>query len=63
MNAVFTLIMTSVLRIIYKGYDALGSVLIRMAVNFPKEKVPIPPIGDRKLLLMSATDIADMVSK
>jgi len=60
-NAVVTLIMTSVLRIIYKGYDALGSVLIALSVKYPKEKVVLPPIGDRKLLLMSASDIADMI--
>lgn len=59
-NAVFSLIMASVLRVIYKGYDALGSVLLAISVK-SKEKVPIPPIGDRKLLLMSVTDIADMV--
>ncbi|ODM98661.1 Fatty-acid amide hydrolase 2 [Orchesella cincta] len=53
--------MTSVLRIVYKGYDALGSVLIALSVRNTKEKVPIPPIGDRKLLLQSASDIAEMI--
>lgn len=62
-NAVFTLIMSSFLRIIYKGYDALGSMLISLTVRNQKEKIPVPPIGDRKVLLLSASDMAHMVIK
>ncbi|ODM91859.1 Fatty-acid amide hydrolase 2 [Orchesella cincta] len=52
--------MISVLRIIYKICHVFGSVFIAVRQKHKVEDA-IPPVGDRKLLLLSASDIAEMI--
>ncbi|CAG7815292.1 unnamed protein product [Allacma fusca] len=60
-SAAIGIMVASVLRIAYKGYDILGTVLMAFMVRVPKDRQPLPPLGDRKLLRLSAQDIAQKI--
>jgi fatty acid amide hydrolase 2 len=62
-NAAVSFIMAAFLRILYKVYDVIGVVLIGLAVKVPKQKDPLPPIGNKQLLKESVTNIADQIRK
>ena len=61
-NTVTSIILSSILRYLYKGYDLIGSIIIGLAVKVPKEKVPLPPIGDRTILREPVGTISEKVS-
>ena len=61
LNAAVGIMVASVLRIAYKGYDIIGTVIMALTVRFPKEKQSLPPIGDRQVLKQSVREIAEQV--
>jgi len=54
-------IISGILRRCYIILNLAGLILIRLLTNVPKEKDPLPRIGNREILTDSVTTLAEKV--
>ncbi|XP_021956293.1 fatty-acid amide hydrolase 2-B isoform X2 [Folsomia candida] len=62
-NAALGMLVASIFRLLFWIYDIIGSVILAVLFKFPAEKNPLPPIGNRKFLRQSVTEIADQIRR
>lgn len=60
-NAVLGMILANILKVLFRLYNLVVALVLQFVVGLPKEKVSLPPVGDRPVLKQSALEIADQV--
>ncbi len=60
-NAALGMIIAAIFKTCFVIYGFIGSIILALFFRFPEKKLPLTPIGNRKLLRQSVTEIADQV--